>query len=159
MKPLAFSLLVCYLCTAALWALLILPLVAQLLPSFLASSLCLFFFFCWKMKTSLFPPLFSFVFSFQPHFLSKSCWLAPQLFIPSLQTGLPSGLKNSIAHFVSLSASIYASPSFPSFFFSLAPPLIFSLTDNRVSGPVYWNFPFALLASQRLITVGDLSCL
>lgn len=61
--------------------------------------------------------LFFFFSPLQQRSLSKSCLLPPLLFILSLDTSFLQG-KNSIVHFVSLSASIYA-PPLPSFLFIL----------------------------------------
>lgn len=89
--------------------------------------------------------------------LSKSRLLPPLLFIPSLETSFLQG-KNSTAHFVSLSASIYA-PLLPSFFFILSLSLRFHLlspSDNRFWDPSIENSPFALLASQWLALISSL---
>lgn len=104
--------------------------------------------------------LFFFFSPLQRRSLLNSCLLPPLLFFPSLDSGFLQG-KNSIVHFVSLSASIYA-PPVPSFLFILFLSFLFHLfspSRQKVSGPIYWNFPFALLASQWLITAGVLSSL
>lgn len=95
--------------------------------------------------------LFFFFSPLQQRSLSKSCLLPPLPFILSLDTGFLQG-KNSIVHFVSLSASIDA-PPLPAFLFIFFLSFLFffhlfSPSRQKVLEPIYWNFPFALLASQ-----------
>lgn len=140
MKPLAFSLLAPYLCkTPSLWLCVcssgggvhpsLPPPPSSLLrlPPFSTLLSCLFTLFTSLLSPSPhLPVLYSSLFlSPAVLALSKSCLLPPLLFIPSLKTGFLQG-KNSAAHFVSLSASIYA-PLLPSLFFSLSLSLLFTI--------------------------------
>lgn len=94
-------------------------------PSTLLS--CLFTLFTSLLSPSPPPPVLYSSLFLSPAVLalSKSRLLPPLLFIPSLKTGFLQG-KNSAAHFVSLSASIYA-PLLPSLFFSLSLSLLFTI--------------------------------
>lgn len=133
MKPPAFSLFAPYLCkTPSLWVScesLCVCFCACVLTNLLHVSHLL----CCRSPPRLSSPsrphffllllLFFFFSPLQQRSLSKSCLLPPLPFILSLDTGFLQG-KNSIVHFVSLSASIDA-PPLPSFLFILFLSLLF----------------------------------